>query len=59
MAKGETPKARERLLRSLDKAPESCVVAEMVDRFILLILFGLIVVYTAVMVWANGRNPPE
>jgi hypothetical protein len=31
----------------------------MIDRFILLILFGLIVLYAAAMAWLNGRNPPD
>jgi len=31
----------------------------MIDRYILLILFGLIVLYTAGMAWANSRKPPE
>jgi hypothetical protein len=29
----------------------------MLDRFALLFLFGLIVIFTAVMAWANGKNP--
>jgi hypothetical protein len=31
----------------------------MLDRFMLLILFGLIVLFTVIMAWANGRNPPD
>lgn len=31
----------------------------MVDRYILLVLFGLIIFYTAAMAWVNSRNPPE
>ncbi|MDB5463257.1 MAG: hypothetical protein JWP28_279 [Phenylobacterium sp.] len=31
----------------------------MLDRYILLILFGLIVLFTAVMAWANGKDPPD
>jgi hypothetical protein len=31
----------------------------MLDRFILLILFGLIVLYTVVMAFANGRDPRD
>jgi len=31
----------------------------MIDRIILLILFGLVVLYTVVMAWLNGREPPE
>jgi len=31
----------------------------MIDRYILMILIGLIVLYTAAMAWANGRNPPD
>lgn len=31
----------------------------MLDRIILLILFGLIVVYTTVMAWLNSRDPPN
>jgi hypothetical protein len=31
----------------------------MLDRYILLILFGLIVIYTAVMAWLNGKTPPD
>jgi hypothetical protein len=31
----------------------------MLDRYILLILFGLIVLFTAAMAWANGRDPPD
>jgi hypothetical protein len=31
----------------------------MLDSFILLILFGLIVIYTAVMAWLNSRDPPK
>jgi hypothetical protein len=31
----------------------------MLDRYILPILFGLIVIFTAVMAWRNGRDPPD
>jgi hypothetical protein len=31
----------------------------MLDRFILPILFGLIVVFTVVMGWLNGKDPPD
>jgi hypothetical protein len=31
----------------------------MLDRFMLLILFGLVVVYTAVLAWLNWRGPPK
>jgi hypothetical protein len=31
----------------------------MLDRLILLILFGLIVLYTAVLAWLNWRDPPK
>lgn len=31
----------------------------MIDRYILIILFVLIVLYTAAMAWVNGRDPPE
>jgi hypothetical protein len=31
----------------------------MLDRVILLILFALIVFYTAIMAWVNRRDPPD
>lgn len=31
----------------------------MIDRYILMILFGLIVLYTTAMAWVNGRDPPD
>jgi hypothetical protein len=31
----------------------------MLDRIILFILFGLIVLYTAVLAWLNSRDPPS
>jgi hypothetical protein len=31
----------------------------MIDRVILMVLFGLIVVFAAAMGWANTRNPPD
>lgn len=31
----------------------------MLDPFILPLLFGLIIFFTAIMAWANGRNPPD
>jgi hypothetical protein len=45
--------------RQLDSIAEVIALAPMLDRFMLPILFGLIVLYTAVMAWANGRNRPE
>jgi len=43
----------------LDKAGEAIVVACMIDRFILVILLALIVLYTVVMAWMNWRKPPQ
>jgi hypothetical protein len=31
----------------------------MLDRIILLILFGLIGLYTVTMAWMNGKDPPD
>jgi hypothetical protein len=31
----------------------------MLDRYILLILFGLIVLYTAIIAFVNGRDPRD
>jgi hypothetical protein len=43
----------------LDTDTQFIASTPMVDRFILLVLFGLIILYTAAMAWVNRRNPPE
>jgi len=50
---------RRTISSQLDITAQLIVFDPMIDRFILLILFGLIVLYTAAMAWANSRNPPE
>jgi hypothetical protein len=43
---------------AIDSARKAIVVRTMLDRIILPILFGLIVLYTAVLAWINRRDPP-
>jgi hypothetical protein len=44
---------------AIDSARNAIVVRNMLDRFILPILVVLIVLYTAVLAWANRRDPPK